>query len=342
MKQLIDRHWPGIVILLSSLAMIAIAWGLAAEHHEYLGMALTTVLIAVCALAVANLLSRQRKTQQALEKSEQLFKSLFDNLQDGLLVADSESGKFLIANLKICDMLGYTHDELLQLGLADIHPADQMPRVMDTFRSMAKKELAWATDVVFQRKDGSTFFANVNSTTLEDAGRVLALGIFRDISDQKAAETRIRESEEKYRTLVETTDTGYVILDDAGRVVDANPEYVRLSGHAQLAEIVGRQPFEWSVERDRERNVEEVKKCLEQGFVRNLEIDYVDRQGKITTTEINAAVVNQGEGGRSWPCTAISVSARNWNGRNGRFRSRRSSRRVCSVWARWRQCLPTR
>ena len=50
----------------------------------------------------------------------------------------------------------------------------------------------------------------------------------------------LRESEEKYRAVVETTDTGYVILDTEGTVLAANPEYVRLTGHGTLAEILGR------------------------------------------------------------------------------------------------------
>ena len=104
---------------------------------------------------------------------------------------------------------------------------------------------------------------------------------------------RIRESEEKYRAIIETTDTGYVILDSSGRVNDANREYIRLSGHARLEEIVGRSPMEWTAEHDRERNAKEISKCLETGAVRNLDIDYVDVQGRVTPVEINATIVHR-------------------------------------------------
>lgn len=110
-----------------------------------------------------------------------------------------------------------------------------------------------------------------------------------------ATHVQIRESEEKYRATIDTTDTGYVILDANGNVSDANSEYLRLSGHSALAEIVGRNSLEWTAEQDRERHTAAVEKGLQTGGVRNLEIDYVDRQGKNTPVEINATVLRRND-----------------------------------------------
>ena len=95
---------------------------------------------------------------------------------------------------------------------------------------------------------------------------------------EKAAECLI-DSEAKYRALVETTGTGYVIIDPEGRVLDANKEYVRLTGHAVLEEIRGRKVTEWTAPYDLARNAEEVQKCVKHGGVHNLEIDYIDGGG---------------------------------------------------------------
>lgn len=104
----------------------------------------------------------------------------------------------------------------------------------------------------------------------------------------------LEESERTYRALVETTNTGYVIVDEKGCVIDANPEYVRLTGHKDLSEILGRSVVEWTAGYEKERNAQEVRKCFELGYVRNLEIDYTDSQGAITPIEINAHVVEMG------------------------------------------------
>jgi PAS domain S-box-containing protein len=112
-----------------------------------------------------------------------------------------------------------------------------------------------------------------------------------DFSEPERAEEALRKSEERYRRLVETTDTGYVILAGNGTVLDANQAYVRLSGHDRLDELLGRSVVEWTAAEEREKNALAVAACMKDGFVRNLEITYVDRTGRRTPVEINATTV---------------------------------------------------
>ena len=109
--------------------------------------------------------------------------------------------------------------------------------------------------------------------------------------ERRRTEDALQASNQVYRTLVETTGTGYHISDAEGRILDANPVYVGLTGHRTLAEIQGRYVAEWIAPYDVERNAREIKACLARGYVRNLEIDYVDARGRITPIEINASVV---------------------------------------------------
>jgi len=71
-------------------------------------------------------------------------------------------------------------------------------------------------------------------------------------------------------------------------VLDANPEYVRLTGHDDLSEIVGRSVIEWTADHEKEKNAAAVEECFRNGYIRNLEIDYVNSKGNITPIEINA------------------------------------------------------
>jgi PAS domain S-box-containing protein len=116
-----------------------------------------------------------------------------------------------------------------------------------------------------------------------------------NITERKTAEQALRESEQRRRVLIETTATGYIAIDKQGRVMDANPEYVRLTGHHGLEEVRGRSVLEWTAEYEIAKNTEAIAQCLRDGYIRNFEVDYVDPQGKITPIEVNATVEGTGD-----------------------------------------------
>ena len=98
-----------------------------------------------------------------------------------------------------------------------------------------------------------------------------------------------------------------MIIDGEGRVADANAEYVRMSGHERLGDILGRSVSEWTAEHDRARNAAEVGKCLATGSVRNLEVDYVHGDGRVVPIELSATVTHADGGVRiSTICRDIS------------------------------------
>ncbi len=114
----------------------------------------------------------------------------------------------------------------------------------------------------------------------------------RSAADNERRMKELQESEERYRTIVETTNTGYVIVDSSGLVIDANAEYVRMTGYCNLSDILGRSVLEWTAQHEKAKNEAAIRKCVQEGHIRNFEIDYVDMRGNITPVEINATVVD--------------------------------------------------
>ncbi len=143
---------------------------------------------------------------------------------------------------------------------------------------------------------------NVASHTRDDippsaqiALETVAAGIGAAI-EQIRSEEALKVSEERYRSLVNITDTGYLVLDDHGIVIDANEVYVRLTGRSSLDELSGRPVTEWTAPHDLDRNAQEVAKCLKTGNVRGLEVDYLRPDGTIQPVEINATVFHAESG----------------------------------------------
>ncbi len=119
-----------------------------------------------------------------------------------------------------------------------------------------------------------------------------------EMAERQAAERALVASERKHRLLIEMNAIGYSILDDQGCVRDANEEYVRLTGHRKIEEILGRPVTDWTAEEDAERNAEAVRKCLQSGFVRDLQITYRTGSDQRVHVEINATVLDTDEGRR--------------------------------------------
>ncbi|MCP4022152.1 MAG: PAS domain S-box protein [Desulfobacteraceae bacterium] len=157
---------------------------------------------------------------------------------------------------------------------------------------------SWTGEVLMNGKNKELLNIHLRAYSIQnDKGRVIGLvGVHTDITSQRRAEEAIRESEKKYRTLIETTDTGFVFVNNKGQVLDANQTYINMTGHKRLDEIIGRNVLEWTADHDIERNKLEVQKCIESGSVQNLEMDYIDKNKNITPIEILAKTIQTHEG----------------------------------------------
>ncbi len=241
---------------------------------------------------------RRKQVEEALQISEKKYRLLHESITDAVVSVDM-TGKITECNKAYTKMLGYNNEELAKLSYLDITP----PK-WHSFESkiveeqILKKGYSEIYEKEYIKKDGTVFPVELRTFLITDDHGVATnmWAIVRDITERKSAEKALSESEAKYRTLVETTGTGFVIVDDEGKVEDANHEYVRLTGYKTLEEIIGRKVTEWTAEYDIIRNAEEVKKCFEKGSMRNLQIDYIDTKGNITPIEINANVIQTSAG----------------------------------------------
>jgi PAS domain S-box-containing protein len=240
----------------------------------------------------------RKQAEETIVHERQLLRTLIDLLPEIFYIKDLNS-RFLVANEALAKHFGQESSaQMLGLSDADFYSAELAAR----FRAEELKVFGGEPLIDQEAKGVSPVgregtFLTTKVPFRDSQGRIQGLvGIGRDITERKQAEAALRESEERHKTLLETTDTGYVILDADGKVCGANREYVRLTGHGALAEIVGKNVVEWTAAHDRERNAAEIRRCLQQGFVRNLEIDYMSREGRIVPVEVNATVVKSSQG----------------------------------------------
>jgi diguanylate cyclase (GGDEF)-like protein/PAS domain S-box-containing protein len=146
-------------------------------------------------------ITERKQAEESLKETELKFRTIFDSASDGILLLDVGDGKFSSANEKICNMLGYTNEELLNLGISDIHPQEFIAFVMDQSEKQLKKEILIAKNIPVMKKDKTVFFADISSSPITLGEKEYLLGMFRDITERKQAEDLLKESERKYREL---------------------------------------------------------------------------------------------------------------------------------------------
>jgi PAS domain S-box-containing protein len=161
-----------------------------------LGLMLTVLLLTLSetsgtrALA-RDLMRRIDKQQSDLRHSEDAYKLLFDNAGTANCETDPFTGRLLRVNDRMCEMFGYTRDELLAKSLIDVtHPNDQQASI-----DMLKTIAAGAHDTLtldkrYLRKDGSAFWALKTTRLITDAAGhpTLCTTVIQDISQRKADE----------------------------------------------------------------------------------------------------------------------------------------------------------
>ncbi|MDD3518307.1 MAG: EAL domain-containing protein [Chromatiales bacterium] len=204
-------------------------------------------LVAMAAVAIIALLvilfwrqllraHRLELLAQAAEEAQR-FRAIFDAAVDGILIADAETRRFVMANPAICAMLGHTADEIIRLGVEDIHPPEVLPQAREAFDALAHGGPVSSLDIPVRRRDGSILQVSLKASRLRIGGRSMLVGIFRDVTERRQMEERLRQS----ATVFESTQDGVTITDLAGNILAVNRAFEDITGYAE-AEVLGKNP----------------------------------------------------------------------------------------------------
>ncbi|MBD3415054.1 MAG: PAS domain S-box protein [Candidatus Aminicenantes bacterium] len=243
-------------------------------------------------MAIIRDISQRKKSEKALKESEERYRTLFETVAEGILIADLGDKKFKYANPSICRMLGYESKELLAMGVEDIHPKESLDHVISEFQAQARGEKTLAPDIPCLRKDGSILYANISTKKAVIDGEQCNVGFFTDITKRKQAETALKESEEKFRTITENSADAIFITDQQGNYQYVNKEACEMLGYSKeeltemsIADLSRKEPV------DESPNI--FKQILKTGRVFT-EIELRKKDGNYLPTDLNTVVLPNG------------------------------------------------
>ncbi len=225
-----------LLAMMSALAFEATKQAIGPHISIWGSYILTSLCIAVCTFVVSIVvLRREAEKEDALNEGEQLLQSVLKSGLDGFYLVDM-GARFLRVNDAYCAMSGYSREELLQMRVADVECAESEQDVaahcqqiirqgMDRFESRHRRKdgqiINIETSVNFQNFSGGRFFC-----------------FLRDITERKVAERTLRESEERFRRVVEGAPVGMYIKTD-GLFRYLNPAALSMFGAESVEQLVG-------------------------------------------------------------------------------------------------------
>jgi PAS domain S-box-containing protein len=173
-------------------------------------------------------IAAHRKTEQDLKEKEEVLRSLFDTSLDGILLS-SPDGTITRANKAACEILGRSEQEICELGRSSVVDVDDS-RLASALQERSEKGY-FRQELTFIRKDGTSFPAEVTSAAYTDSKGIMRASIFfRDATDRKLAEGKLRESEETIRSFFSAITDPIFLINRDGIILGSNDVFAKKLG----------------------------------------------------------------------------------------------------------------
>jgi PAS domain S-box-containing protein len=246
-------------------------------------------------LAIIRDISERKKTEKTLKKSEEQFRQIFEAIPEpASLWRRQEEDKIILVQVNRA-AIEFTNGAVLESIGKDyrtIHAAN--PRHISVIRrTMEIGEPILRVSINGVMPNGTERYFLIDCVkTAED----MVLTIQSDITDQKQAVGALRESEEKYRSLVEMSPDGITLTELDGTILMINPQGAKILGFSDTDEVVNRNAFDFVAPKDYARAVKGLEKALTSGSISNVEYTGLRKDATTFSAALSATVIHDGEG----------------------------------------------
>jgi len=179
-----------------------------------------------------------KRVDEKLRESEERYRTIIEFSNDMIWTLDNE-GRFLFFNKRSEEITGFKLEDWRGKSFAPLIEKEYLPNVIEAFQKTLNGE-PQQYEVSVKKEDGSYFFLSVNTAPIYSKGKVLGTVSFgRDITDHKKAVEALKQSEEKYRMLIDNIQDGVFIIQD-DKIQFANEAFARVGGYT-VEEVIGKE-----------------------------------------------------------------------------------------------------
>ncbi len=234
-------------------------------------------------------LTKARESERIIAELK-LFRTLVDECNDAIEVIDSETLRFLDVNQKSCTALGYTREELLAMRVPDIDPT-VTELALANIRERLRQSGSLVTESLHRTKDGITFPVEVSMKRVP-LDREYVIVIARDLTERKMAQSRLQESQERYRAVHERSPIGICWIESrTGRFLRVNPKLCEIFGRTEQ-ELLTCNFQSFTHPGDLPGNMEKLAELI-QGKLRHYELEkrYIRPDGSIRWAKVEVVAM---------------------------------------------------
>jgi PAS domain S-box-containing protein len=237
---------------------------------------------------VVRIISDIKRAERRLRESEATLRKILESSPDAVCIHD-ERGRYVYVNEEFVRLTGFTRDECIgkpfwELGIwPDRKVADQFGA------AVMKDGEVRNVQALFRAKDGRMIPSLISGVMVDLEGKQCCMTISRDISELKAAELKLQQSEHTLRTIFESVIDPMAIIDlSSGKWIDVNQAFCQFHGLTRDA-CIGKTDVETSVWGDQAER-EAFLRRLSEGSIRNMEVTLRAREGRSVPCLMSAAV----------------------------------------------------
>ncbi len=245
----------------------------------------------------------RKRAEEALRESEERFRMLADNMSQLAWTAD-EKGWIFWYNKRWFDYTGTTLEEMQGWGWRKVHHPDHVDRVAERVQHSWDTGEPWEDTFPLRGKDGAyRWFLSRALPIRDETGRIVRwFGTNTDVTELREIEETLRQSEERYRAVVEQTAEGIYLLDvESRRIMETNPALRRMFGYTE-AEMRGMEIYDLSTH-DREDVDVNLERTLSEGSRFLGERKYRRKDGLIIEVEVGVSTIHYQ--GRQVVCATV-------------------------------------
>lgn len=241
---------------------------------------------------------RRKQSEQALFESEILYRTLIETSPDAIILTDLDT-RITMINGHTIDLYGGTSvDDLVGRNALDLLAPEDRDRALANKKAILQTGSLRNVEYTLLRKNGSRYPAEVDASVIHDnRGNPKAfLAVVKDITERKKVLAALVESENRYRSLIETSADAVVLSDLEGVILFCNERTAELLGYDNSRSLIGKILFEF-VEPTDHKNVREMGKRIKaEGKVRNFEYTLIRRDGTRLHVEVSSSLIGDREG----------------------------------------------